>query len=640
MVVVEGSATTIRVLLRTILPALRGQLRMLTFADFGVSAPWFAVLPDCESAAGVGTLLGARGVERIDHPSGRPWLVGRWPQGAATIGEAGDVKIAVIGQHATTAGQLSAAAARIRGVGELDRLAASLVGSSHLVASVAGRVRVQGTVTGIRRVFHARLDGATIAADRADLLACLLGTWLDEERLAVHLLEPPILYPLAGQPVWRGVALLPTDRYLVLDGDGRERSVKWWAAPEPVVPMAEGAPALRDALSAAVGARVRGQELVSCDLGGLDSTAVCCVAARGGAKVVAYTAASLDPFADDVQWATRTVAALPDIEHHVIPAREMPLVYHGVLAMDDRLDEPCAAAVDRERWLIVARRAAARGSRVHLTGFGGDELLYGSLAHLHSLLRSSPAIALRHLRGFAAKYRWPRAEILRQLRDARPYRAWLDGVADNLTAPAQDLRTPLLEWGFQPRLPPWVSADAVQAVRGLIRAEARTTEPFVNERGQHRELETMRFVSRIARQFGQIAARSGVAAASPYYDDRVLEAGLAVRPQERITPWRYKPLIIEAMRGIVPDESLARSTKANGTCDEDPGMRRHRAELLALCEGSELERLGLIDATVLRETCSRPLPPSLQVGGLYQTVACEVWLRALDRRSIPSEEAA
>jgi asparagine synthase (glutamine-hydrolysing) len=150
-------------------------------------------------------------------------------------------------------------------------------------------------------------------------------------------------------------------------------------------------------------------------------------------------------------------------------------------------------------------------------------------------------------------------------------------------------------------------------------------------------LETMRFVSRITRQLGQMATRMGVTLAAPYYDDRVIEAGLAVRPQERITPWRYKPLILEAMRGIVPDESLTRQTKANGTGDEEPGLRRHRAELLSLWEDSRLGRLGLIDADALHETCTRPLPPHLQLGVLHETVACEVWLRSLERATVTAE---
>jgi asparagine synthase (glutamine-hydrolysing) len=573
---------------------------------------------------------------QISHPSGRPWLLGCWADGAVTAAGAGRTKLAVIGQHAVTAGQLAEAAGRIEAVAGLDRLAASLVGSSHLVASVAGRVRVQGTVTGVRRVFHAEIGHTTVAADRADLLADLLNTGLDERWLALHLLEPHILYPLAGEPVWQGVTVLPTDHYLVLDGDGRQSSVRWWAPPEPVVPMAEGAPALRDALSDAVSARVRGRDLVSCDLGGVDSTSVCCLAARNRAKVVAYTAASPDPLADDEQWAALTVAGLRNVEHHVIPAEEMPLVYHGLRVVEDQLDEPFNAAVDRDRWLIIARRAAARGSRLHLTGFGGDELLYGSVAHLHGLLRTSPRIALRHLRGFAAKYRWPRGRLLRQLSDTSPYREWLARVADTVTAPPPPAEEPLLDWGFRPRLPPWVTPAAAQAVREVILAEAATAEPLAPGRGQQRELEGMRHVSRTVRQFGQMAERIGVVLATPYYDDRVIEAGLAVRPQERITPWRYKPLIVEAMQGIVPDESLTRQTKANGTGAEDPGLRQHRADLLALWEDSRLGRLGLIDANALRELCTRPLPPELQLGVLYQTVACEVWLRSLERATVPS----
>lgn len=394
--------------------------------------------------------------------------------------------------------------------------------------------------------------------------------------------------------------------------------------------MAKGAAALREALSAAVAARVQGHELVSSDLGGLDSTAVCSLAARQGAKVVAYTAASPDPLADDVVWAGRTVAGLGNVEHHIIPEEEMPLVYHGLLAMDDRLDEPCSATVDRDRWLTIAGQAAARGSKLHLTGFGGDELLYGSLAHLHTMLRTSPRVALRHLRGFAAKYRWPRRQMLRQLSDSSSYPDWLTRVANTLTEPLPSPQDPLLDWGFTPRMPPWATPAAIQAAHDLIRAEARTTEPLAPGRGQHRELEAMRYISRMTRQFDQMAARIGITLAAPYYDDRVIEAGLAVQPQERITPWRYKPLIIEAMRGIVPEQSLVRQTKANGSCDADPGLRRHRGELLTLWQDSRLERLGLIDADALRETCSRPLPPELQFGGLDQSVACEVWLRSLE----------
>ena len=597
---------------------------------------WFVVLPDSASVASVAAALCQRATQEVSHPSGRPGLLGCWDDDTTTVGQAGHTKIAIIGEHGVTASQLTGAANRTAAVADLDSLAASLVGSSHLVASVAGRVRVQGTVTGLRRVFHARVGDATVATDRADVLAEVLDAKLDEQRLAVHLLDSSVLYPLAGEPVWRGVSALPTNHYLVLDGGDRERSIRWWTPPEPVVPMAEGARALREALSAAVDARVRGRDLVSADLGGLDSTSVCCLATRHGAKMVAYTADGRDPMADDVAWARRTVAALGNIEHHVIPGDQLPMVYHGLRDLHDRFDEPCPAAVHLNRWLVIPQLAAARGSRLHLTGFGGDELLAGSPAHLHAMVRTHPRTAFRNARGFAAQRPWRYRETLRQLFDNRPYRAWLAQAADQLTAPPPPDDTPTLDWGSPPRLPPWATSGAVEAVRELLRAAAPTAEPLAQQRGQHVELEAMRSTSRLVRQLCQVASRLGSRLTAPYYDDRVVEAGLAVRPQDRVTPWQYKPLITEAMRGIVPEESLTRHTKDEGSYEVEIGLREHRGELLALCEDSRLARLGLIDADALHEVCSRPLPPTLEFTALYQTMACEMWLRTLERLTVPS----
>ena len=268
----------------------------------------------------------------------------------------------MIGQHAITADQLADAAGRVREVADLDRLATSLAGSFHLVASVAGRVRVQGTVTGVRRVFHARVGGATVAADRADVLAGLLDAGLDEQRLALHLLEPHILYPLAGQPVWQGVELLPTDHYLVLDGDGRHRPVRWWTPPEPVVPMAEGAPVLREALSDAVAARTRGPSWSAATWAGWTRPRSAASPPAGRPRSSPTPPPARIPWPTTSPGPLRTVAGLGNVEHHVIPAEEMPLVYHG-LAGHGR---PAGRAVQRRRGArtVAHHRQASRGPRL------------------------------------------------------------------------------------------------------------------------------------------------------------------------------------------------------------------------------------------------------------------------------------
>ncbi|WP_084964042.1 asparagine synthase-related protein [Thermoactinospora rubra] len=593
-----------------------------------LSPAWFVVLPDHLHAHRAARALAVSAPKCIHHASGRPWILGDWDD-TMTVGCAGFASVAVLGDHLLTRDRLEVVAARLRTAAELDAVMGTPPGSYHLFASVAGETRVQGTVSSLRPVFHGSVLGTTIAADRADVLARLAGSAPAPDRLAVQLLDPPVLFPLTEEPVWEGISAVPAGHYLLLDGTGQARAVRRWTPPKPVLPMDEGARWLREALTAAVEVRTHGRDLVSCDLAGADSTALCSLAIRGRARVAAYTAAYRDPLGDDVAWARRTVAALGGVEHHVIPAEEVPLVYDGIRHLDEPFDEPCATAADRNRWLTIVRAAARHGSRLHMGGFGGDELLYGSIAHLHGLLRRNPSLAVRHLRGFAAQYRWPYRQTLRMLAAAPTHGEWLRQVARELTAPAPPVDAPALGWGRPPRLPPWITPEAVDVVRDRIHAVA-DARPLAPGHGLHQELVGLRAVSRAVRQLGQMAAGLGVRMAAPYYDDAVIEAALAVRPGERISPWQYKPLIVEAMRGIVPDIALTRATKADGSHDVEMGLREHRADVLALWEDSRLGRLGLVDVAMLRELSRRPLPPVLPFSVLYQTIACELWLRSLE----------
>jgi asparagine synthase (glutamine-hydrolysing) len=592
---------------------------------------WFVVLPDCAAAEPIAEALRTRATGEARHASGRPWLLGRWDDTATVIATSGDTAIAAIGEHLIPAADLARLAGRVHTLAELDPACRSWAGNFHLIASVAGQVRVQGPVSGLRRVFHARVGGITVAANRADVLAGITGAALDEARITVALLEPGAPHPLGGQPMWRGLWAVPTGCYLAVERTGRHRHVRWWTAPEPVVPMAEGAPAFRAALTAAVEVRTRGRELVTTDLGGFDTTALCCLAARGPAQVTAYTWAPLDPAADDMYWARRTIAALGNVEHHVVPSERTPFSCLG--EQDDvALDEPCAISLDR-RWLVIADRAAARGSRMHLTGLGGDQVLGGSPAHLHTMLRRQPRTALRNLRGYAALNRWPYRTALRQLADNRSYRSWLLGFGADLTADPTSSLGPSFYWAKPLRLPPWVTPEAAAAVRGVIRRAAPTVEPLGHGHGQHQELADLGGLARMTRNLAELARQRGITVAAPYFDDRVIEAGLAVRPAERVTPWRFKALAVESMRGIIPDETLARQTKAIGPHEVEVGFRENRADILALCEDSRLGRLGVIDAAALRAACSRPLPTAVEFHALYPVLACELWLRALDRNT-------
>jgi asparagine synthase (glutamine-hydrolysing) len=163
----------------------------------------------------------------------------------------------------------------------------------------------------------------------------------------------------------------------------------------------------------------------------------------------------------------------------------------------------------------------------------------------------------------------------------------------------------------------------------VLHESAADARPLAPTRGQHATLEHLRGVGYFTRHVAGIMARAGLPLAAPFLDDRVVEACLAVRLHERTTPWRFKPLIVEAMRDLMPAALLQRTTKGDFSVDWHAGLRRARAHLAAVLDDPLLARLGLIDADALRKVCLGLYPYTLDPVAFDRTLACEAWLRTL-----------
>jgi len=568
-----------------------------------IGAEGFVVLPD------VDVRFPFEATEVVRYPSGRPWLAGRWPAGEFAEVDLGSVKVALIGYCPVSATRLTELASRIRRLSDVDALAKALPGNTHIVVVVDGDVRVQGSVTGLRAVFHANVDGVTVAADRADVLAKAIGAELDEDLLAVRLISAKLPPPLGERSGWRGVHAVPPGSYLTLN---ETRVTGWWRAPEPELGLAEGAPSVREALACTAD---------SADMsGGLDSTSLCFLA-RPSFTVRIDNG---DPGNDDPKWAG--IAAAELAAEHVVLA-DLPAMFSGLGAVDD--EAPVLNARTAARNLRYAQVLAARGSRVHLAGHGGDQLFTAPLSYLHRLARRRPSTAFRHLRAYRARYRWSVSETARALAEDRSLaQSWRQLSAD-LLAPRRKAH---LDWLLPFRAPVWASPDLVATARRVF-AEVDAV-PLAEDRGQHGTLANLRAYSASYRAMVRLFRTGGLTLRLPYLDDRVAEAVLAVRLEERTTPWRYKPLLVEAMRGVVPDAVLARRTKGEFSVDAHAGFRANLPDLLALFADSELARRGLIDADVLRARLVGAHRDNQNLLALDATLAAELWLRARSQRLV------
>ncbi|MGH3754949.1 MAG: asparagine synthase-related protein, partial [Pseudonocardiaceae bacterium] len=520
---------------------------------------------------------------------------------------------------------------RVRTVAELDAVARVLPGCCHLVASVDGVVRVQGSVAGVRRVFHTRIEGVPVAGDRADVLATVAGSGIDEQVLAVRvacgLAVPP---PVGERSMWRGVRALAPDHYLRIDPGGTVGELRWWQPPQPEVPLTVGAGVVRQALETAVAARRPAQGRLSADLsGGLDSTSLCFVAARAGTPdLLTFRWAEADVRAnDDAVFAAHAASELPLAEHVVLGQADMPAVFADPGPAGDT-EAPYQFTRTLARTRHNAELLAARGARVHLAGHGGDELFHGPPAYLHPLLRRRPLAAIRQVRGYRALHRWPWRATVSGLARGGDLGAWWHQQAQQLSTGPPPRRTPLVGWGRPLRAPGWVTPAAVETARAVLHSTGEAARPLAADRGQHVTLAILRMMGPAYRQLSRVFGTAGLRLELPYLDDRVIEAALAVRAHERRTPWRYKPLLAEAMCGALPEVIAARTTKGEFGQDLRVGLGRHLPAILDLFADSALAAHGLINPGQLRRALLTPQADNAVVFAMEDLLGCETWLRS------------
>ncbi|MFF5106133.1 asparagine synthase-related protein [Streptomyces sp. NPDC000134] len=593
----------------------------------------FLILPDCHKAEPVARAAAAPGARTVTHASGRPWLVGRWNDDECVVVDGGRNRLVLLGPTRADASLVARRLANLSSPHDLDSLVRSLPGSFHLAASFDGRTRTQGSLSTARHVFHARIDGVTVAADSPSGLTALMETGLDEEVLALQLLLP-VPWPLSGRPIWTGVDSVGSGAWLDIRPDGEARTVSWWTPPEPDLPISRAADTIRGALADSVAARAAHQDVISADLsGGLDSTSLCFLADATDAHLVTHHWKPMDRANADTLWARRAAALMPSARHRFVDPAEGPLWYEAAPDRDgasDDVEGPLVWTRNRAHTEALARTVRTEGAARHLIGVGGDELFGISPQFGWSLIRSDPVRGIQTMRRFRSVNRWPLRATLRSLADRSSFSDTLARAALQLDAPPSPRFTPPLGWGRGDlRMPEWATPDAVATVRRLLTdTAARRPRPLHPDRLQHQTLEVTVLSGHAARQLNRSLRPLGVTFDTPFLDDRVIEAALSVRVADRVVPGRYKPVLTTALRGAVPDAVLDRRDKGAFGQEAYEGLYRNRERLAGLCDDLRLAEYGLVDAGALRAALYRPTPDTRSLSPFENTLACETWLRS------------
>ncbi|MEU3601026.1 albusnodin/ikarugamycin family macrolactam cyclase [Streptomyces sp. NPDC006798] len=482
---------------------------------------------------------------------------------------------------------------------ELDAAATTWTGAYALALDNGkGTFTLWADPAGTCPLYLARTnDGALVWASSSLALASLLGCGPDRGWLAAHLADPTAWTP--ERSAWTGVEQIPPGYRWTVSPNGSSACVPYWETPSAT--RAASVERLRDDLADSVLIRVTGRAASSDLSGGLDSSTLAAEAARCGPVLGVTLHPKGRESGGDTDHAHEVARAFPAIRHRLMPLGREHLPFTDLDALL-LTDEPAPSSITIAQLFSQFVLLESEGIEVHLTGDGGDSLFLPPPVHLADLVRSG-----RLLRLASDAQSWAR------LHRASPW-----------TALATAWKRPD-RLGTSAASKTWLTSDALDL------ADAVTSPgPHSGHLGHadRHLLAECRYVGRTAATENQLAAAFGIEMHNPFTDARIMESALAVPAEERWSAHRYKPLLTDSVRDLLPDSVVRRGAKGLFAMDHHHGLRANLGRVLELADG-HLADLGLVQPAVLRSLLRRgALGVDIPWGLIEPVLGTELWLRA------------
>jgi asparagine synthase (glutamine-hydrolysing) len=517
---------------------------------------------------------------------------------------------------------LAAAFARWR-TGLLERLRGRFVVALWDRESSSGVLAVDRLAA--RALFFCEEDDRLLFASELRPLLGLLSRRPAPDRAAVaHWIAQGLLE--RGQTLYEGIRRLEGGHFLALERDGWTKGCYWRPryTPPPRLPPATAAAEVRRAVTGAVASRLPGERAGVLLSGGIDSASVAAVAAESATgSLRAYSALFPEhPSADEGLLIENLTKALGLVGAKVL--------FSGGSMLAPSLEflresEAPSSSPNLHFQRPLLRQAADDGVEILLDGQGGDEL-FGCAPYLladrlrHGNLAASVALA----RSLPGAGRHPSGRLVSRL--LRVYA--LKGVLPHgLHGLAPRIR------GAERYAPPWLRAESARLhVEGSGRwAWKQSAGPRWWAHLAYTltiERERMGVYDFLRRK----CALAGIEGAHPFLDDvELVELVLGLPPEPAFDPELDRPLLREAMRGLVPDRVRLRREKSYfNELFVDCVSRTDRPAIERLLGAPDAEVNAYVRPEVVRGTLLEAPPPRrgpAWAWAVWRLATAECWLR-------------
>lgn len=571
------------------------------------------------------------------------WVCGNWgKQQIITLFEV-PVRLAIVGTclapYATLV-ELFQNAVRNHDYSRLMRLP----GSYNLIVQEEADTYVFTDIAGLRPVFYTKYDSGVVYSSLGVPLQQLIKAEVDPCWIANSLsgLTAPNL--VQNRSPFCNVQAVPLGYYLQITS-GKATCKRYWNAPQEYSSFSEAAENLREQLLTAVEGRVRLYGNVTSDLsGGFDSTSLALIAAKSlekqGGNIHTITINNnLSTESEDVRYAKHAASLYSNIESTMIESHEYPAELSDLQSIP-LTDTPNPVIFSLGLISYSMGIIRSKGSRLHMNGEGGDPVLTSHPSYLADLLqRRQMGVFLKHIYGLSRVNNLSPLDLMSNaLRlSTTSYRQWLLQQAKKLMSGQfyQPLRSKqpistVMGWHCTDNPATWYTKSYLDLVVAELQKWATVATPLAKSPGEHSSINMIQgngFNSLIQQQ---LAESYDVNLEFPYFDSLVIDACLSAKPEERTTPFAYKPLLSKALERDLPKSVFTRTTKGDYAADEFRGLQENLSNINDFFQTSFLADMGLIDLREFRNHMEL-LRMGLSHTSLHfnQTLTIELWLRRL-----------
>jgi asparagine synthase (glutamine-hydrolysing) len=474
---------------------------------------------------------------------------------------------------------------------------------------------------GIKPLYVASIPNGIAFASEIKQLLGLPGTrgGVNLNRLRDYLMEG--LADGTGETMFAGIEQLRPGECVTVAVNGSSpgafRPRRWYEVPSHGaldISEFEAGERFRDLLTEAVRLHLRSDVPVgSCLSGGLDSSAIVCLASRelaaDGGQVATISAVYPGERVDERRFAEAVVGATRARAHYVHPRPED--VFAQAADLTWHQDEPFGSTSVLAQWRVFAEARRA-GLKVMLDGQGADEPLAGY-----------PGGHAFHLAGLLRQARL--GEAVRTIAERRIQGASFAGQAARLMAVLLPTRLEAAgrRWR-RGRARSWLDGEAL---KGLAPAPAGTEANPTDLATLSASLTVSGHLQTLLHWEDRSAMAHGIEARVPFLDHRVVEFALALGNRHKIVGAETKRVLRRAMAGMVPDVVLARRDKIGFATPEEAWFRGPLAPALRDGVEATLRRFpALFDAPAARRLANGMLDGRCPVDfALWRLVNLGIW---------------